>query len=228
MPLLLLADIEDRQRILRGLDLGVNDYVVRPVDRNEILARARTQVRRKRYADSLRSDMQAAMEMAVLDPLTGLNNRRYLESHLAALLEQAAQKGRPVASMILDVDHFKMVNDTYGHDAGDEVLKTFAARVKHVVRGGDLMCRFGGEEFVIIMPDTTLSVARIAAERVRAAVAASPFPIEKGARAVPVTVSIGIAESHADDTPDALFKRADRALYQSKNGGRNRVSAAAA
>jgi two-component system, cell cycle response regulator len=227
-PLLMLADPEDRSRILRGLDLGVNDYLLRPIDRNETLARVRTQVRRKRYADSLRSNVQAAMEMAVVDPLTGLNNRRYLESHLAGLLDQAAQRGRPVSAMILDIDHFKKVNDSWGHDAGDEVLRVFAARVKHAVRGADLMCRFGGEEFVVVMPDTRQAVAKIVAERIRAAIAGAPFPIDKGARTIPVTVSIGLAESRRDDAPDALFRRADQALYQSKKDGRNRVTATAA
>ncbi len=137
-PLLMLADIEDRQRILRGLDLGVNDYLVRPIDRNEMIARVRTQIRHKCYADGLRSNVQAVMELAVVDPLTGLHNRRYLESHLASLLEQAAQKGRPLSAMFLDIDHFKRVNDGYCHDAGDDVLKSFAARIKHLVRGADL------------------------------------------------------------------------------------------
>src|SRR5208282_387135 len=174
-PLLMLADIEDRQRILRGLDLGVNDYLVRPIDRNEMIARVRTLIRHKRYADGLRSNVQAVMELAVVDPLTGLHNRRYLESHLVSLLEQSAQKGRPLSAMILDIDHFKRVNDGYGHDAGDDVLKTFAARVKHLVRGADLMCRFGGEEFIVVMPDTRLSIAQTIGERIRAAVAASPM-----------------------------------------------------
>jgi two-component system cell cycle response regulator len=227
-PLLMLADAEDRQRILRGLDLGVNDYLIRPIDRNELIARVRTQIRLKRYADELRSNVQAAMELAVVDPLTGLHNRRYLESHLLALLEQAARTGRPLSAMILDIDHFKRVNDSFGHDCGDEVLKTFSARVKRAVRGADLMCRFGGEEFVVIMPDTKLAVARLVGERIREAVASAPFPIEQGARAIPVTVSIGVAGSGPGDTPDALFKRADRALYLSKNSGRNRVTASAA
>jgi two-component system cell cycle response regulator len=227
-PLLLLADIEDRQRILRGLDLGVNDYVVRPVDPNEITARVRTQVRRKRYADALRSNMMAAMEMAVLDPLTGLNNRRYLESHLSGLLDQATQRERPVAIMILDVDHFKIVNDTYGHEIGDEVLKHFAARVRRKVRGADLMCRLGGEEFVIVMPETRLAIAESVGERIRAAVAAAPFSLAEDERAIAVTVSIGIADSTGGETVADLLRRADQALYLSKNGGRNRVSAKAA
>ncbi len=227
-PLLLLADLEDRQRILRGLDLGVNDYVVRPVDPNEILARVGAQVRRKRYADALRSKVMAAMEMAVLDPLTGLNNRRYLESHLSGLLDQAAERERPVAIMILDVDHFKRVNDTYGHEIGDEVLKNFAARVKRKVRGADLMCRLGGEEFVIVMPDTRLTTAENVGERIRSAVAAAPFSLTGDERAIAVTVSIGIADSVGGESVADLLRRADQALYLSKNSGRNRVSAKAA
>jgi two-component system cell cycle response regulator len=227
-PLLMLADADDRPRILRGLDLGVNDYLIRPIDRNELVARVRTQIRLKRYAEELRSHVQAAMELAVVDPLTGLNNRRYLESHLVSLLDQAARTGRPLSAMIVDIDHFKRVNDSFGHDCGDEVLKIFAARVKRAVRGADLMCRFGGEEFVVVMPDTKLSIARIVGERIREAVASAPFSIEQGARAIPVTVSIGVAASGLGDTPDALFKRADRALYLSKNSGRNRVTASAA
>ncbi len=223
-PILMLSDIEDRARVLRGLDLGVNDYLVRPIDSNEIIARVRTQVRRKRYADSLRSNVQAAMEMAVVDPLTGLNNRRYLQTHVVGLMEQSAQKGRPLSAMVLDIDHFKKVNDAHGHDVGDEILKGFASRVRRVVRGADLLCRFGGEEFVIVMPETRLSTARLVAERVRARVAGSPFPIRGGAETLTITVSIGVAESHGGESPDALIRRADQALYLSKSGGRNRVT----
>jgi two-component system cell cycle response regulator len=229
IPILLLADAEDRQRILRGLDLGVNDYIMRPIDRNELVARVRTQLRRKRYADSLRDNVQAAIELAVVDALTGLNNRRFLETHLANSLDQAAHKGRPLSLMILDIDHFKSVNDTYGHDAGDEVLRVFAQRVKRVLRGADLVCRLGGEEFVVVMPDTPLAIAERVAERVRAAVENERFPIDsKATRTIPVTTSIGLAERGADANADALLRRADKALYASKSSGRNRVTAAAA
>jgi two-component system, cell cycle response regulator len=227
-PILMLADLEDREKILRGLDLGVNDYLTRPIDANELVARARAQVRRKRYADALRSNVQTAMELAVIDPLTGLNNRRYLETHLGGLLEQAQRHNRPVSVMILDVDFFKRVNDTFGHDAGDEVLKDFARRVKRKVRSADLMCRLGGEEFIVVMPDTRLATAQSVGERVRAAVAALPFPIDNGERGIPVTVSIGVADSMGGEPIDALLRRADQALYLSKNAGRNRVTGAAA
>ena len=228
LPLLLVADLEDRLRILRGLDLGVNDYLTRPVDRNELLARVSTQLRRKRYADSLRDNVQASIELAVIDPLTGLNNRRYLETHLAGLVDQAAGRGRPCSLMVLDIDHFKAVNDSYGHAAGDEVLKAFAGRAKRVIRTVDLMCRLGGEEFVIVMPDTPLSISTRIAERVRMAIEGDGFAIDNGARKIRVTVSIGLAERGQDTSPEVLFKRADKALYRSKSDGRNRVTADAA
>ena len=228
LPLLLLADLEDRNRILRGLDLGVNDYLTRPVDRNELLARVSTQLRRKRYADSLRENVTASLEMAVVDPLTGLHNRRYLETHLASMIDAAAGRGRPCSLMILDIDHFKAVNDTYGHAAGDEVLKGFAMRVKRVIRTVDLMCRLGGEEFVIVMPDTPHLVALKIAERVRVAVEGEPFSIDNGQRSIPVTVSVGLAERGQEANPENLFRRADTALYNAKNSGRNRVYSDAA
>ncbi|MDB5509110.1 MAG: pleD [Hyphomicrobiales bacterium] len=228
LPVLMIADSEDRTRILRGLDLGVNDYLLRPVDRNELHARVRTQMRRKRYADALRDNVQASIEMAIVDALTGLNNRRYLENHLAGLVEQAVNRRRPLVLMILDIDHFKKVNDTYGHDAGDDVLRQVSQRLRKVVRQADLICRLGGEEFVVVMPDTALDIASKVAERVRHVVESSLFSIEDGRRSIPVTVSIGLAQTGQDRNPDYLYKRADRALYRSKHEGRNRVSADAA
>ena len=228
LPILLAAEPEGRARILRALDLGVNDYLLRPIDRNELVARVRTQLRRKRYADALRENMQHALELAVVDALTGLNNRRFLESHLASALDRAAHGGLPLSLMLVDVDHFKSVNDTHGHDVGDEVLRTLAQRIRRVVRGADLVCRLGGEEFVIVMSDTPLSVAARIAERVRASVQSSPFKIGAPAGLLSVTVSIGLAERGSGANPDALMRRADKALYDSKAAGRNRVTSSAA
>lgn len=228
LPILCFADMEDRARILRGLDLGVNDFLTRPIDRNELIARVRTQMRRKRYVDKLRDNVQASIELAVVDSLTGLNNRRYFETHFSTLIEQAADRGRPLSMMILDIDHFKSVNDTYGHDAGDKVLKNFAERVRKVIRNADLLCRLGGEEFVVVMPGTGIEIAERVAERVRVAIERDRFQIADDGRSIPVTVSIGIADRGADVAPEVLFRRADRALYKSKTGGRNRVSADAA
>jgi two-component system cell cycle response regulator len=228
LPILAVADLEDRQRVLRGLELGVNDYLTRPVDRNELLARVRTQLRQKRYADSLREKVQQSIELALFDPLTGLNNRRFLENHLATMLDNARVRRTPLTLMILDIDHFKRVNDTYGHDCGDEVLKSFADRLRGIIRGGDLLCRLGGEEFVIVMPNVEIGAAARIAERARQAIEQELFVVDVGGRAIPVTTSIGVAERGPDDDTSSLFRRADRALYRAKSEGRNRVSADAA
>ena len=228
LPILMVADVGDRQRVLRGLDMGVNDYLTRPVDRNELLARARTQLRQKRYADSLREKVQQSIELALFDPLTGLNNRRFMENHLATMLDNAKVRRAPLTLMILDIDHFKQVNDTYGHDCGDEVLKAFADRLRGIIRGGDLLCRLGGEEFVIVMPGVATQTATRIAERARLAVQDEQFPIDASGRVIPVTVSIGLAERRDDDDAGSLYHRADQALYRAKSAGRNRVSADAA
>jgi two-component system, cell cycle response regulator len=167
--------------------------------------------------------------MAITDALTGLHNRRYMESHLATLAEQAATRAKPLALMMLDIDYFKSINDNHGHDAGDDVLREFAVRIRKSIRGIDLACRYGGEEFVIVMPETDLHVAGMVAERLRRSIAGEPFAIEKGAKKLEVTISIGIStlETKGEDIADVL-KRADQALYRAKNDGRNRVVAAAA
>jgi two-component system cell cycle response regulator len=228
LPILMVADVGDRRRVLRGLEMGVNDYLTRPVDRNELLARARTQLRQKRYADSLREKVQQSIELALFDPLTGLNNRRFMENHLATMLDNAKVRRAPLTLMILDIDHFKQVNDTYGHDCGDEVLKGFADRLRGIIRGGDLLCRLGGEEFVIVMPGVAVQAATRIAERARLAIQEEQFPIDSSDRAIPVTVSIGLAERGPDDDAGSLYRRADQALYRAKANGRNRVSADAA
>jgi two-component system cell cycle response regulator len=225
----MIAEADDRARILRGLDIGVHDFLVRPVDRNELVARVRTQVRRKRFSDSLRETVQASMELAVTDPLTGLHNRRYLDSHFAALFDEAAARGRQISVLLLDIDRFKAINDSYGHDAGDEVLREFATRVRAHTRGIDLLARYGGEEIVVAVPDTPLDGAEAVAERIRERVEATAFPIHGGTRAIPVTVSIGVAARQAGDTAAGdMLKRADLALYRAKQLGRNKVIAAAA
>lgn len=225
-PILTLVDEGDLKRLVRALDIGVNDYLMRPIERNELIARVRTQLRRKRYADRLKQSLQLSLEMAVTDQLTGLFNRRYMSRHLNTLMAEGA--GKPVSFLLLDVDFFKQVNDTYGHDVGDEVLREFASRISANVRGIDLACRYGGEEFVVVMPDTDMSFAYMVAERLRQSVADAPFVVSAAAKQVPVTISIGVASSDGSDTPEVLLKRADQALYRAKRDGRNRVVADAA
>lgn len=225
-PILSLVDEGDLKRMVRALDIGVNDYLMRPVERNELVARVRTQLRRKRFSDRLKQSLQLSLELAVTDQLTGLFNRRYMSRHLNTLLGD--NNSKQVSFLMLDVDFFKQINDTYGHDVGDEVLREFANRISANVRGIDLACRFGGEEFVVVMPDTDMSFAYMVAERLRQSVADAPFEVSAAARQVPVTISIGVASSSTGDTPDVLLKRADQALYRAKRDGRNRVVADAA
>ena len=229
VPIILVAEQGEDNRIIRGLELGINDYLVRPIDEHELTARLRTQVRRKRYNDHLRASVTQTIEMAVTDGLTGLHNRRYLDSHLQTLFDRAVARRRPLSVMITDLDRFKSINDTYGHDGGDDVLREFARRLRKNVRGIDLACRFGGEEFVVVMPDTEGVVAEKVAERIRAEIARSPFPVGRDGLTVTVTVSVGVSSVLKGlDTVAGLMKRADLALYEAKSGGRNRVVAKAA
>jgi two-component system, cell cycle response regulator len=229
VPILVVVEAEDNARLLRGLEIGINDYLGRPVDPNEMLARVRTQIRKRRYGARLRDNVQMSMELAITDPLTGLHNRRYMESHVTTLVEQALARGKPLALLVIDIDYFKAVNDVHGHDAGDDVLREFAMRVKKSIRGIDLACRYGGEEFVIVMPETDMAVAAIVAERIRRRIASEPFAIRAGAAALDVTISIGLAAlSGVEDTAAQILKRADQALYRAKRDGRNRVVADAA
>ncbi|WP_338723782.1 PleD family two-component system response regulator [Devosia sp. XK-2] len=223
LPIILMADAADKPRVVRALDLGINDYISRPVERNELQARVRTQIRRHRYAMELRESVNNTMALAVTDELTGLYNRRYFDRHLNVMLGKAQEQERDMALMILDIDHFKAVNDNHGHDVGDAVLREFAARLKRNIRGVDLACRFGGEEFVVLMPDTDTGQAEAVAERVRQAMAEKQFEVGP-ARPLSVTVSVGVALNESRvDTPESLIKRADVALYRAKRGGRNRV-----
>ncbi len=227
IPILVVVDDGDVERLGRALDLGTNDYLMRPIDRNELLARAFTQIRRKRYQDRLRQNYQLSLTMAVTDSLTGLYNRRYMETHLANLLVQAELSGKPVSVMMLDIDFFKSINDSHGHGVGDEVLREFAERVQRHVRGVDLASRVGGEEFLVMMPDTDRAVAQSIADRLRKALADEPFAVAaEGVGPLSVSCSIGVATTLGGESSKSLVRRADEALYQAKRDGRNRVVSA--
>jgi two-component system cell cycle response regulator len=229
VPILIVVDPEDNVRLMRALDMGVNDYLHRPIDRMELQARVNTQIKRKRYTDRLRLNVTKSMELAVTDPLTGLYNRRHMDNQLEIHVSNAVARGRPVSVLALDVDFFKPINDTHGHDVGDRVLQELALRLKAQVRAIDLCCRMGGEEFLVILPETSLQVGFTVAERLRRAIAIKPF--NAGAKSGPlaITMSVGVAGYEAvNDTPEVLLKRADEALYKAKRSGRNRVVSAAA
>lgn len=229
LPLLIVVDPEDGARLMRALDMGVNDYLHRPVDRMELRARVNTQIKRKRYTDKLRTNVARSMEMAVTDPLTGLYNRRHMDNQLEIQLANADARGSPLCILTLDVDFFKPINDTHGHDVGDRVLRELARRLKEQVRTIDLCCRIGGEEFLILLPGTELQVGFTVAERLRRTISAVPFDVGAGSGPLAITVSIGVASYETSaDTPQSVLKRADDALYRAKRAGRNRVVSDAA
>jgi two-component system cell cycle response regulator len=227
VPILLLINEGDLQELAKGLDLGVTDYLIRPIDKNELLARVRTQIRRRRYHDKLRSMLDKSVSLAYTDPLTGIYNRRYMDSHLDRKIMEIGETNKPVSVMMLDIDHFKQVNDTYGHGAGDEVLKGLAERVVGGIRDFDLLARYGGEEIVVIRPSTPADNALMVAERLRKRLEREPFAVSDSDEPLAVTASIGVATTlDANETAEALLARADKALYQAKNAGRNQVRSA--
>jgi two-component system, cell cycle response regulator len=223
LPILVVADPTDEKRAVRALDLGASDIVLRPIDSEELNARVKTQVRKKRYLDALRARLDQSMELAVTDQLTGLHNRRYMRNQLDQMLKRANMGGPSVSILIADLDHFKRINDVYGHNVGDEVLREFSRRLRDNIRPMDLACRWGGEEFVVIMPDTPSPQAQAAGDRLRQIVSETPIVTASGEH-LRVTMSGGVSVSAgSQETVDSLVKRADDALYRAKSAGRDRV-----
>ena len=221
VPLLLVGSQADRARVLRGFELGANDWLALPVVDAELRARARNLIRRKFYQDRLRADLGSALEMALTDPLTGFYNQRYLMRHLRGLLAGGSPNG--IAVMMVDVDHFKSINDRFGHSAGDQALKSIADTLRNRTRVFDSIARYGGEEFVVVMPGAGPADAVSAAERLRTSIEALRFSPEPGVTAQ-LTVSIGISYTESQTiTPELLLQSADQAMYQAKKAGRNRV-----
>lgn len=227
VPILMILDEDDLEQLAKGLDIGVTDFLVRPIDKNELRARARTQIRRRRYHDRLRNILDSSVSLAYTDTLTGVYNRRYMDDHLERKIAEIAETAKPVSIMIFDLDHFKNINDTFGHTCGDRVLKGVAERVGASIRDIDLVARYGGEEFVVIMPSTPAPVALAVAGRLCRGLADKPFAIPGQSDGLKVTASIGVATTiDPSDTVEGLLTRADTALYAAKEGGRNQVRAA--
>lgn len=223
VPILVMVDDGNTKLLVRALEMGVNDYVVRPVDRMEFLARVKTQLKRKRFADKLWENFHLSMQLATTDAVTGLYNRHYLTSHMETRLQAAQKQGKALSILMMDIDHFKRVNDTYGHAVGDLVLKEFASRVGRNIRGVDLAARYGGEEFVVMMPETPTDWATMIGDRLRQEVCENPFDFDLPEGPIDITVSIGVATSEEGQSPAQLLEAADKALYQAKEDGRNKV-----
>ena len=225
VPLVLIAGEDDMDRIAHGLEIGAHDYILRPVERNELLARTRTQIRRKRFQERLRATYEISLSMALTDSLTGLYNRRYLEVHLDKLLKTNREIKKDLAVMMVDIDHFKPVNDTHGHKAGDEALKIFAERLTENTRSFDMVARLGGEEFVVILPDVSERRTYMVAERLRRAIESTPFDVGAEGGPIKITTSIGgaIISHEEEHNVQQVLERADKALYDAKESGRNCV-----
>lgn len=216
LPLLLLADPAQKTQVLRGFDLGANDHAFRPLDPNEVRARARNQIRRKRYQERLRAELDRSLEMAVTDQLTGLRNRRYVRRHLDGLL-----RTEEAAVLLVDIDKFKSINDTYGHNVGDVALRDVAERLRIQLRAADVVARYGGEEFLAVLTGAPSAYALLVADRLREAIAAEP--VRTGDLVVPITISIGVAVGGPGLPAEQLIGSADEALYRAKRDGRNRA-----
>lgn len=222
VPIVMIAEESDMDRVAHGLEIGAHDYIMRPVDRNELQARVRTQIRRKRFQERLRATYEISLSMALTDALTGLYNRRYLEVHMEKLLQKTQESQKQVGVLMVDIDHFKSVNDTYGHNVGDEILKEFASRLKDKLRSFDLVARMGGEEFVAILPDVTPERAYIVAERLRRAICSEPFKCSAPEGELSISTSLGGAVIVPGSyTSIEVLERADKCLYQAKEEGRN-------
>lgn len=215
----------DTERGAVALDLGAGDILYDPFDIGELAVRIEMQLRRKSQSDRLRASVEAGLELAVTDSLTGLHNRRYALRRLDRMM---MAPGRGVAVMMLDLDHFKSVNDSFGHAAGDHVLAAVAKRLRNQLRPQDLLARLGGEEFLVAVQDVGSETALDCAERLRRAVGETPITGPGLDLPIPVTMSVGLAmtQTHGE-TADALLERADQALYGSKHEGRNQVTVSA-
>ncbi|HCR86268.1 MAG TPA: PleD family two-component system response regulator [Alphaproteobacteria bacterium] len=226
VPIIILVDESDKKVMLKGLQIGIDDYVLEPLDINELLARTRTLLRRKKYQDSLRHGIEDSINASVIDQLTKLYNRRYLETHLGTIFEEAKQKKDRIVLLTIDIDNFKKINDRpgWGHSIGDEVLKEVADRIKQCVRDNDLAVRHGGEEFIAVLTNTTVENGTIVAERIRKKIADTPIKISVEPYGIDVTVSIGDAVMrHEGDSPEDLINRSDEMLYKAKTTGKNKV-----
>lgn len=228
-----LTALSDKEHLLQGFEAGADDYLAKPLDREELQVRlisARRLTGLHRQLAAQRAELERLnvrlAEQARTDPLTNLGNRLRMREDLEVLRTRIDRYGQTYCAVLLDVDHFKLYNDNYGHPAGDEVLRRVAGAIESHCRGGDTAYRYGGEEFLIILPEQGLKSGAAIADRLRRTIESLQIPHEAKDPPGFITVSLGVSvlEPGADKSPETLLKEADRALYEAKESGRNRVS----
>jgi two-component system, cell cycle response regulator len=215
VQVILVTGSEDLATKIRGFELGATDYITKPFEPTELRARVRAALRTKYLLDLL-------SRQALIDGLTGLYNRAYFEDRARSEIAIANRTGNSLGLLMADIDHFKALNDSHGHPFGDEVLRSVARLLKSRARSSDVLCRFGGEEFAALLPNTDAPRGALLAEDLRQALSQSPFLF--GRTAVKITASFGVAELAAGQDLNTLVQLADQAMYQSKQAGRNRVT----
>jgi two-component system cell cycle response regulator len=227
IPVIMLTGRGDREFKIRGLETGASDYLTKPFDDGELIARTRVHLKIKALQDELKRSNELLRELSITDPLTHLYNRRFLMDTLEKEFDRIRRKGGSVSLVVLDIDHFKQVNDTHGHQKGDVVLAAVAETTRSELRSYDIAVRYGGEEFMVVLPETPLSGGIAMAERLRASVGQMVFPPPM--ETLSVTVSLGVSAYPSDsvDSVDQLIRMADEALYRAKAAGRNQVEAMA-
>lgn len=222
IPVIFLSGMSGDQEIIQALDSGANDYIVKPFNPRVVVARVRVALRLKKFQEELRAKHEKAEEQANTDELTGLNNRRFLFERLREETNRAQRFEFGLVILMVDIDHFKAINDTLGHAVGDKVLSDMASIIKFSTRAYDVLCRYGGDEFTLLLPQTDRDQGLIVAERIRSAVEVHKFPTE-GFLGQP-TASIGLSSYPEEgNDPDVLLQSADLALYHAKQSGRNQV-----
>jgi two-component system cell cycle response regulator len=219
--IILMAEDDKLDVVFKGVDLGINDYLVMPIDNNELIAKIKTQLRKKIYIDSLRNDIEQNFDSSVKDVLTDTFNRRYFDIHIEILIKKAIQLKESLFVMILDIDDFKLVNDRYGHQVGDLLLKIITNLLKYNIRITDLIARYGGDEFIIILPNFSINETLEVAERLKRIIENTKLNIGNG-NFINKTISIGIAE-YRNQSVEQLINETDIALYKAKHAGKNKI-----